>query len=73
MGVLNMQAGKLQRLQQWLSARGQDAEAALAQATFYSDSINDLPLLLAAGAPVAVDPTHGWPPRPPPAIGRCSS
>jgi HAD superfamily hydrolase (TIGR01490 family) len=69
-GVLNMQAGKLQRLQQWLAERGHDAEAALAQATFYSDSINDLPLLLAAGAPVAVDPdlrlaaeaaTRRWP------------
>ena len=42
----------------------------LADATFYSDSINDLPLLEAVGAPVAVDPDprlqaeaarRGWP------------
>ena len=55
-GAPNMREGKLQRLRAWLAARGQDADAALAGATFYSASITDLPLLLAAGAPVAVDP-----------------
>ena len=55
-GVLNMRAGKIERLHAWLAARGEDADAALARAVFYSDSINDLPLLLAVGEPVAVDP-----------------
>ena len=32
------------------------AAAALAEAFFYSDSANDLPLLLRVGHPVAVDP-----------------
>ncbi len=44
--------------------------SSLAAATFYSDSINDLPLLSAVGAPVVVDPDsrlqaealrRGWP------------
>lgn len=55
-GVLNMRAGKVERLHAWLAARGEDADAVLARAIFYSDSINDLPLLLAVGEPVAVDP-----------------
>ncbi|MET1114355.1 MAG: HAD family hydrolase [Comamonas sp.] len=69
-GTLNMRAGKVERLQQWLRARGNNAPAALASATFYSDSINDLPLLAAVGEPVVVDPDArlraqaralGWP------------
>lgn len=55
-GTLNMREGKVQRLRTWLAARGADADAALASATFYSDSINDLPLLQAVGHPVVVDP-----------------
>jgi HAD superfamily hydrolase (TIGR01490 family) len=55
-GVLNMREGKVRRLRDWLEARGADADAALASAVFYSDSINDLPLLMAVGEPVAVDP-----------------
>jgi HAD superfamily hydrolase (TIGR01490 family) len=55
-GTLNMREGKLARLRVWLAARGEDADAALSSATFYSDSINDLPLLLAVGHPCAVDP-----------------
>jgi HAD superfamily hydrolase (TIGR01490 family) len=67
-GVLNMRTGKVERLRAWLAERGLD-ESALKQATFYSDSINDLPLLSAVGHPVAVDPDdrlhsaalrHGW-------------
>ncbi|CAN5920023.1 HAD family hydrolase [soil metagenome] len=54
--VLNMREGKLTRLDAWLTARGDDAEARRAGAFFYSDSINDLPLLLAIGQPVVVDP-----------------
>ena len=54
-GVLNMREGKVERLQQWLIARGEPARM-LGGATFYSDSINDLPLLSCVGTPVAVDP-----------------
>ncbi len=64
-----MRDGKLERLRTWLAAQGLDASA-LARATFYSDSANDLPLLRAVGHPVAVDPdptlagqaaAAGWP------------
>jgi phosphoserine phosphatase len=56
------------RLLAWLEENGLPA-AALAEATFYSDSANDLPLLRAVGRAVAVDPddalrreaeTQGW-------------
>jgi HAD superfamily hydrolase (TIGR01490 family) len=69
-GVLNMQAGKVLRLDAWLNAQGRDPVAERAAATFYSDSANDLPLLEAVGRPVAVDPdarlaevarARGWP------------
>jgi HAD superfamily hydrolase (TIGR01490 family) len=72
-GVLNMREGKVQRLLTWLADRGlgEDARAqALAEAHFYSDSANDLPLLRAVGHPTAVDPddrllaealAQGWP------------
>jgi phosphoserine phosphatase len=54
-GVLNMREGKVARLQAWLAEAG-IAAGALADAVFYSDSGNDLPLLRAVGRPVAVDP-----------------
>ena len=54
-GVLNMRAGKVERLHAWLGERGQ-AFGAFAHTTAYSDSINDLPLLQAVHEPVAVDP-----------------
>ena len=54
-GALNMREGKVQRLLEWLSAQLLDAQL-LRQATFYSDSINDLPLLQAVGDPQVVDP-----------------
>jgi phosphoserine phosphatase len=54
-GTVNMRAGKVARLESWLTGRG-EASSALAEAIFYSDSINDLPLLEAVGTPVAVDP-----------------
>ncbi|KAB0583247.1 HAD family hydrolase [Ideonella dechloratans] len=69
-GMPNMREGKVARLQAWLAGQGLAAEVALARAWFYSDSINDLPLLLAVGHPVAVDPDprlahearqRGWP------------
>jgi HAD superfamily hydrolase (TIGR01490 family) len=53
-GTLNMRAGKVERLHEWLAARGH-AMAAF-RSTAYSDSINDLPLLEAVDEPVAVDP-----------------
>ena len=67
-GTPNMRDGKLQRVHAWLQREGYGPEA-LAAASFYSDSANDLPLLLEVGHPVAVDPDrvlaeharqHGW-------------
>lgn len=56
-GTLNMREGKVARVHDWLEARGEtEATGLLASACFYSDSINDLPLLLAVGRPVVVDP-----------------
>ncbi|MEI6737838.1 MAG: HAD-IB family hydrolase, partial [Pseudomonadota bacterium] len=54
-GVLNMRDGKITRLLQWLNDRGWPASM-LQDATFYSDSINDLPLLDAVAIPIVVDP-----------------
>ena len=68
-GVVNMREGKVVRLAQWLEARGW-AVSRIKEATFYSDSINDLPLLSVVANPVAVDPdlklaqaagVRGWP------------
>ena len=67
-GVPNMREGKLTRLNEWLAGQGlrlQDCESC-----FYSDSMNDLPLLLAVDHPVVVDADarlaaeaarRGWP------------
>ncbi|HEY7943699.1 MAG TPA: HAD family hydrolase [Casimicrobiaceae bacterium] len=63
------QAGKLACLNAWLSAQ-QRSLRDFSQSWFYSDSHNDLPLLLAVTHPVAVDPdplltaeaaSRGWP------------
>ena len=54
-GVLNMRTGKVDRLRAWLQGQGQ-TEAVLKQAAFYTDSINDLPLLSVVRRPVVVDP-----------------
>lgn len=51
-GTPTFQQGKVIRLQEWLTTKDFD----LSQAYFYSDSINDLPLLEQVGIPVAVDP-----------------
>ncbi len=68
-GVLNMREGKVERLASWLGGQGMQASA-IAGASFYSDSANDLPLLHAVGHAVAVDPDprlrreaeqNGWP------------
>lgn len=55
-GVPSFREGKVARVLQWLSEEhGADAEALLAEAWFYSDSHNDLPLLEQVGRPVAVN------------------
>jgi HAD superfamily hydrolase (TIGR01490 family) len=53
-GTLNMREGKVTRLHQWLAAQRIDWRDC--ETTFYSDSINDLPLLSAVRKPVAVNP-----------------
>ncbi|WP_129210433.1 histidinol-phosphatase [Candidatus Pseudomonas adelgestsugas] len=46
--------GKVKRLNHWLKKSGYNLEGSY----FYSDSINDLPLLKQVTHPVAVDPDH---------------
>ena len=53
-GVPSMRAGKVTRMAQWLAARGLDWPDV--DATFYSDSVNDLPLLEKVAHPVATNP-----------------
>jgi HAD superfamily hydrolase (TIGR01490 family) len=50
-----MREGKIAHLARWLGARGNTLED-FAESWFYSDSINDLPLLERVTHPVAVDP-----------------
>jgi len=59
-------AGKLTHAQRWLDEHGED----LAEATFYTDSISDAPMMEAVGRAVAVNPDRalkkharrrGWP------------
>jgi HAD superfamily hydrolase (TIGR01490 family) len=54
-GTLNMREGKVERMRMWLHEQALDPSL-LEQATFYSDSSNDLPLLQAVGHPIVVDP-----------------
>lgn len=51
-GTPSFQEGKLIRLKEWL----RDKPHHLDQSRFYSDSINDIPLLEAVGHPIVVDP-----------------
>lgn len=60
--------GKIIRLENWLAARGWNLDS-FADSTFYSDSLNDLPLLCKVKHPVAANPDatlrahaeqHGW-------------
>ncbi|GJM11749.1 MAG: phosphoserine phosphatase [Pseudohongiella sp.] len=48
------QGGKVTKLKAWIDQQGHRFD--LSQAIFYSDSINDLPLLEVVATPVAVDP-----------------
>ncbi len=65
-GIPCFQEGKVERLSMWLK----ENNFSLHDSHFYSDSINDLPLLLKVTHPVAVDPDeklsnyaaeHNWP------------
>ncbi|MGG5292170.1 HAD family hydrolase [Pseudomonas shirazensis] len=65
-GVLTYREGKITRLLEWLDQEQENLEGA----SFYSDSRNDLPLLLKVDHPRAVNPDpvlrahaeqHGWP------------
>lgn len=51
-GTPSFQGGKIARLQEWLTIH----DVSLNDAWFYSDSLNDLPLLKKVDNPVAVDP-----------------
>ena len=64
-GTPTYREGKVERFNQWLAENNEQSEGSY----FYSDSINDLPLLLQVSHPVAVDPdaplreeatTRGW-------------
>lgn len=52
-GVLNMREGKVQRLHAWLAARGW--ALGRLHSSFYSDSMNDRPLLEAVDRPVVTN------------------
>lgn len=66
-GVPSFKEGKVTRFEQWLAAR--DWSQAQTDITFYTDSMNDLPLLERVHHPVATNPdarlralagTRGW-------------
>jgi len=68
-GTPSFREGKVARLDAWLSAQGR-TWADVTESWFYSDSLNDLPLLARVHHPVAVDPdatlrahavAQGWP------------
>ena len=68
-GVPSFREGKVTRLDAWLQARGLNWQSIM-ESWFYSDSLNDLPLLERVTYPVAVDPDpilrahadkQGWP------------
>ena len=68
-GVPCFREGKVRRLETWLAQRGRTLDS-FGESRFYSDSLDDLPLLTRVTHPVAVDPDdtlrahakrHGWP------------
>jgi HAD superfamily hydrolase (TIGR01490 family) len=68
-GTPSFQAGKVVRVDAWLKGMGKTI-GDFEQSFFYSDSLNDLPLLNVVNRPVAVDPdptlrahakARGWP------------
>jgi HAD superfamily hydrolase (TIGR01490 family) len=54
-GIPSFKEGKVARLEQWLAAQGKSWNDVV-ESWFYSDSLNDLPLLRKVAHPVAVDP-----------------
>jgi len=69
LGTPCFREGKLERVDQWLASLGH-AWGDFPVTTFYSDSLNDIPLLERVSRPVAVDPDdrlralagqRGWP------------
>ncbi|RFC33796.1 MAG: HAD-superfamily subfamily IB hydrolase, TIGR01490 [Candidatus Nitrotoga sp. SPKER] len=67
-GVPCFREGKITRLESWLAQRGWGWDN-FSDSFFYSDSLNDLPLLAKVNNPIAVDPDatlrkhaeqHGW-------------
>ncbi|MBI4809234.1 MAG: HAD family hydrolase [Nitrosomonadales bacterium] len=54
-GVPSFRDGKVLRMENWLAQRGWNWES-FGDTCFYSDSLNDLPLLSKVKRPVAVDP-----------------
>ncbi len=54
-GVPAFREGKVERLKSWISEHGIEWET-VTESWFYSDSLNDLPLLSIVSHPVAVDP-----------------
>jgi HAD superfamily hydrolase (TIGR01490 family) len=67
-GTPTFREGKIERVNEWLASRG--CALADCESWFYSDSLNDLPLLARVTHPVAVDPDatlaahakeRGWP------------
>lgn len=68
-GTPSFQAGKITRVNEWLHNQGLEFDD-FSETWFYSDSINDLPLMEVVSHPVAVNPSpalrdhahlHGWP------------
>ena len=67
-GIPSFREGKVTRMESWLSEHGWHWDS-FGRSCFYSDSLNDLPLLSKVKRPVAVDPDptlrtyaeqHGW-------------
>lgn len=68
-GVPSFREGKVTRVEQWLASMGKKMSD-FERVYFYSDSLNDLPLLSVVSHPIAVNPdvtlrehalTQGWP------------
>ncbi len=56
-GTASFREGKVARVQEWLQARGLSLDTV--HTTFYSDSLNDLPLLEKVNIPIATNPEPG--------------
>ena len=55
-GVPSFQAGKIVRVDEWLAGMGLSRDA-FRESYFYSDSLNDLPLLEVVSHPIATNPS----------------